>query len=164
MPTPTYDLLASTTLTSTAATVTFASINQSYGDLVLVADYTMGGDAFLFGVVQFNGDTGSNYPWVIARASTFNAASFTNTASFVYLNASITASVSEKTLAILQIMDYSATNKHKSVLARGNRPGGFTEMVASRWANTAAINSILITGLQNTYSAGSTFNLYGIAK
>jgi len=131
---------------------------------VLVADYTMGGDAFLFGVAQFNGDTGANYRFVIARADVNNTFSNSNTTNFAYLNGSTTASVSEKTLAILSIMDYSATNKHKSILARSNRAGGFTEMVASRWANTAAINSILITGLQNTFSTGSTFNLYGIAK
>ena len=68
-------------------------------------------------------------------------------------------------MSIAQIMDYSATDKHKTVLVRGNydQPsvGRFVEAQASRWANTAAINSIAVSSTSNL-GVGSRIDLYGV--
>jgi hypothetical protein len=63
--------------------------------------------------------------------------------------------------SILQIMDYSATDKHKSALTRTTHTSqSVVEALASRWANTAAITSLAVSG--GTFNVGSTFALYGI--
>jgi hypothetical protein len=67
-------------------------------------------------------------------------------------------------MAIMQIMDYSATDKHKSVLCRFKRGGGYDSvwMLAGRWANTNAITSISFGPASGTLDAGLTASLYGI--
>jgi hypothetical protein len=68
----------------------------------------------------------------------------------------------EGATAIIQAMDYSATNKHKTFLIRS---GDKDEVwaLAGRWASTSAITSlrILDTGGQ-TFDSGSTFTIFGV--
>ena len=146
----TYTLIGSTTLASAASSVTFSSITQDYRDLVLVVS------ANRSAYVQINGDTGANYPYVfiyglISGTSTFAGASANTSTSFVFYSESV-----------VQIFDYSATDKHKSVL---NRSGSSTivEARANSWANTDAVTSLLIYANVDTFDTGSTFYLYGIA-
>jgi hypothetical protein len=62
---------------------------------------------------------------------------------------------------VMQILDYSATDKHKPCLIRnGTVTVSTTIATAARWGNTAAINSLEIF-TSNTFLAGSTFSLYG---
>jgi len=69
-----------------------------------------------------------------------------------------------KGVFILQFFDYSATNKHKSVLSRSDTATYGTGATANRWGSTAAISSILLYPNMNLFESGSTFHLYGIAK
>jgi hypothetical protein len=64
---------------------------------------------------------------------------------------------------IFQIMDYSATDKHKTILYRYDRDT-LTRADASRWANTSAITTIEWDIQGQTFAAGSTFSLYGIVS
>jgi hypothetical protein len=63
-------------------------------------------------------------------------------------------------------MDYSATDKHKTVLNRGQgfESTGETEieMTATRWGNTAAINSIMVFPNASTFNVNTTVSLYGV--
>jgi hypothetical protein len=59
-------------------------------------------------------------------------------------------------------MDYSATDKHKTVLVRSNAASTGVEAIAQRWASTAAITSILVFPSTGSWAAGGTFSLYGI--
>jgi hypothetical protein len=61
-------------------------------------------------------------------------------------------------------MDYSATDKHKTVLVRSNIPADTVAAHAVRWANTAAITTVGVAAISGTWSAGTTFALYGIAS
>jgi hypothetical protein len=63
----------------------------------------------------------------------------------------------------LQISDYAATDKHKSVLVRSDRANQLTAMAAARWANTSAITNITIDALGSNFAAGSTFRLLGVS-
>ena len=56
----TYTPIASQTLGSAAASVTFSSIPQGYTDLVIVNNVTCTIDTQVIGC-QYNGDTGANY-------------------------------------------------------------------------------------------------------
>ena len=163
MPTPTYNLIDSVTLGSSASSVTFSSIDQSYGDLVLVAEfgYTSTGANLS---IRFNGDTGSNYSKVGAYGDGSTAASYTSTSTFFFTSEATTptATYPANQLTVFQALDYSATDKHKPVLYRSNNASRGTNMEAGRWANTSAITSITALTTFNQFSAGSTFHLYGI--
>ena len=73
-----------------------------------------------------------------------------------------TLATSDQDIATASFMDYSATDKHKTVLIRANHPGE-TVACAGRWANTAAITSITIN-TASTFVIGSVFSLYGIVS
>jgi hypothetical protein len=157
MPTPTYTALANITLGSTATSVTFSSIPATYRDLILVYSGTSTSVSGVEG--RFNGDSGTNYSLVrmFGTGSPGSSSATTNYFPVVYTGLPITA------LSIVQIMDYSATDKHKTVLTRAGGAGyTTTEALASRWANTAAITSINILSIG--FTSGSTFALYGIAS
>jgi hypothetical protein len=159
MPTPTYKPLATVTLGTTASSVTFSSIPATYRDLILVIDATTGADALLH--LRFNADSGNNYNF--ARAVGFSGGTFSDTSSNVSEIRNTIQFGTGKGNGITQIMDYSATDKHKTVLQRGNNKGAAeAAMGAGRWANTAAITSIVCGLNTSTFSSGSRFDLYGV--
>lgn len=152
--------LANITLGSAQATVTFSSISQAYRDLIIVMSPIATTTANA-GRMRFNSDTGSNYAWVQMYGDGTSAGTNTNASAteFIGIQSETTA-----TSSVLHIMDYSATDKHKTVLARTNNTGGLASAVAQRWANTSAVTSIsLFMTASTTYAAGSTFALYGVS-
>jgi hypothetical protein len=159
MPTPTYTPLANVTLGSTTSSVTFSSIPATYRDLVVVIDggITSGAEAMS---MRFNGDSGTNYHYVLANGNGSTTGSFAvGSTIFARLGSIYTGSNN----FVASVMDYSATDKHKTVIARGNSSANAVFMVASRWANTAAITSVtVLPDVANTFTAGSTFSLYGV--
>lgn len=162
----TYDPIASTTLASSASSVTFSSLDTiaaGYRDLVLVveAKVTSGTANARF---LINSDTGNNYFAVAAEGdgSTASSLAFTRPdldTSVFYAAMTNTESV----LVTLSIFDFAQTNKHKSVLMKVGRAGGGKTMTAARWGNTAAITTIQALTSGANFAAGSTFSLYGIA-
>lgn len=160
MPTPTYTLIASTTLTSSATEVTFSGIAAG-GDLVLVSSIKT--SSATNPRIQFNGDTGSNYS-LVNMAGDGGAPSSSTSTTLIALNFFATSSTTQANLSTTQISDYSATDKHKSVLIRNGSADRQAEAIAARWANTAAITSIRVHVILGNMGIGSTFHLYKIAK
>ncbi len=158
MPTNTYTPLATLTLTGSDSSITFANIPQTYRDLVLISvPYgNQTNDAY----VSFNGIS-SDFSGVRMYGNSGGAVSNT------YSDNSGMFLVSQyiELVHIWHLMDYSATNKHKTLLIRSNRPqDSFVSASAHRWANTAAVTSITITAQSPfSFSSGATFNLFGIA-
>jgi len=161
MPTPTHTLIEAVTLATSASSVTFSSIPQTYGDLVLALNIKP--TAALNVRLRVNGDTGTNYNYVV-MAGNGTAASSASAASqdFIYLDytayTNITASVIQA-----NFIDYS-TDKHKSILARASNSTTGVNAQGIRWASAAAITSMEIYAISNQFDVGSTFHLYGIAK
>ena len=154
--TPTHVLLNQIELSSSASSVTFSNIPQGYGDLVLVIAGTSATSSDM--QVRLNGDTGSNYHSVFMYgAGSGSGVSGSGTSTFW----GIGLINSNQTDAIIQIMDYSATDKHKAAINRENN-SSYVFGQALRWANTAAVNSILIQKASGTFDIGSTFSLYGV--
>jgi hypothetical protein len=155
MPTPTYTPLATVTLGSTASSVTFSNIPATYRDLILVTrnSMTLGYSLYL----RFNNDTAANYSAV--RMFNSGNSAFSDNAAPAELGFNTTTNI-----GIANIMDYSATDKHKSYLTRwGNADGtSYVQAYAARWANTAAINTLNIAPSLGLITAGSTFSLYGV--
>jgi hypothetical protein len=162
MPTPTYVSLATITLGSADSEIVFSSIPATYRDLILIiaARSTDSSNSNL--TVRYNSDTGSNYSWVRAGS---DGSPFSDSATNTYLPVGLGTTSEANGIAIFQIMDYSATDKHKTNLLRDNRGNiSYLGMRAGRWANTAAINTITINALAGSIASGAIVSLYGIAS
>lgn len=155
--------LANITLGSSVTSVTFSSISGSYRDLVLISQISSGSDGDFW--IQFNGDTGTNYSTVYAGGNGSSTYSSTLTSAGGYNSLVAYTSGSNGANIKVDIMDYSATDKHKTALMRGDKASTATEMLAGRWANTSAINSIKILQYNTSrfFTAGSSFSLYGVS-
>jgi hypothetical protein len=165
MPTPTYDLIASNVLTSNTASLTINSIPGTYRDLIVVASVRASGN--LIFRMQINGDTGSNYNWVSMQGDGSSASSTSDgSATSTIIGNAANLSSTIFTLHKVEIMDYSATNKHKTILSRSNDANDGVDAMAHRWASTSAITSLtfFVGGVGNTISSGSTFYIYGLVS
>jgi len=160
MATNTYVPLANVTLGSTATSVTFSSISQSYKDLVLIINATS--SPGLRGVqVQFNDDTGSNYNYVYAYGG--DGGNFSGSSNTTAIPVGVIGSDFDN-IGTVNLLDYSTTNKHKSALIHRATTSWGVDIVSGRWANTAAVTKIkLFTDGSLAFSSGSSFALYGIA-
>jgi hypothetical protein len=161
--TPTYVLLNQVTLAAASSTVTFSNIPQTYGDLVLVCNSKLVTGPAQDQTLYFNGDSGANYSVVImwGDGSTRGSQPYSGqTNLLIDFYGSVDTAFSNVT--VVQIMDYSATDKHKVVLSRANRASSGVDAIAGRWANTNAITSITYFASGRTFDAGSTVSLYGV--
>jgi hypothetical protein len=158
-----YTALANVTLGSNTSTVTFTSISASYKDLVLVIE---GRSSISENpTMRFNADTGSNYPMVNMYGNGSTTTSATSNSAYFFIGYGVTFDSGNRSSAIINVMDYSATDKHKAILIRDNNPGVATEAQAGRWANTAAVNSIsCFFNFGANWTTGTTFALYGVSS
>ena len=166
MATPTYTLIDSVTLGSSASSVTFSAIPAG-GDLVLVAEFNSNS----LGEISMSVNTAGTIQGegVVARGNGSSASSGTTTGALLPLTSNIFTDTGGKGLLVVQVMDYSATDKHKSILARFNVASGSsypgTSMMAGRYATTAAITALQLKfGGGQQFQSGNTFFLYNIAK
>lgn len=150
MPTSTYVALATTTLPSSTASVTFSSIPATYRDLVMVVVGKSNSNQRAF-YIRFNGAAAESNTSGIYVA---NNTSYTDTGMYFLTDDALFSS-------IINVMDYSATDKHKTILHRDNNDASVW-MGAGKWASTAAINQITIDRSGYTLEAGTTVSLYGI--
>jgi len=152
----TYTPLATTTLGSASATVTFSSISSAYTDLVMIIQATTAaGNAMTY---QLNGDsTTTNYSVTGVYGDGSSAGSYRSS------NNTLSGASAAPNVAILNFQNYSNTTTYKTLLSRGNEINNDSRAVVSLWRNTAAVNQIVMGINGGTYAAGSTFTLYGIA-
>lgn len=160
----TYTAIASQTLGSDSATITFSSIPATYTDLVLVmkASTTAGAGANI--IFTFNSDTSSvtGYTRGYGDGTTKGTDSSSS-----YIGVGIVgynAATSAQTV-IANIPQYANTSINKTVITYSGdaTTGGYVAMYASGWRSTAAINRIDITSGSGNYRSGCIFTLYGIA-
>jgi regulatory protein YycH of two-component signal transduction system YycFG len=153
----TYEPIASTTLGSDTADVTFSSIPGTYTDLVLVVWGS--GTTAADGILEFNGDTASNYSTTVLRATGSTVSSVRYSAA--YLNSAGTWA--GEYIFIVQIQSYANTNVFKTWLTQAssvnrqdiNRQVGL-------WRSTNAITSIKVKRGTGNIVSGATLSLYGI--
>lgn len=157
MGTPTYQPIANITLSSNAPSVTFSGITQSYRDLVLIINGKQTAAENL--TVRFNSDFGSNYPLIRMFGYSGGTGTSTATETSLYVGG---LNTSTQTNIIINIMDYSATDKHKTCLVTQDIGGDTAMRMADRWANNAGVSTISCTTSSGNIASGSTFALYGI--
>ena len=163
----TYTAIATQTLGSAAASVTFSSISGVYTDLVLVIselNNTATNTSFQFQVGNGSIDTGSNYSATeIYGTGTVAGSDRASNDTGGYLNGpGIGTSTTIPNAYVMHFMNYSNTTTYKTVLIRGGSSDQNTVAVVNLWRSTSAINTIKIFQSVNNMATGSTFSLYGI--
>ena len=157
----TYTPIASQTLGSTSANVTFSSIPQGYTDLVLVVQAkaaTTDDNIYL----RFNSDDASNYSVTNMYGNGSSAAStrYSNS-SFIWFDNFGYLRTSSFSTIIMNFQNYSNSATNKTCLIRNNIDSVGVTASVGLWRNTAPITAINL--LTSGFATGSTFNLYGIA-
>lgn len=157
----TYEAIATQTLGSAAASVTFSSIPSTYTDLRLVVAATSSSGSNIDAYVRFNSDSGTNYSATYLYGNGTSAGSGrTSNATLIYLTQA-TAISSTQTNRLVDVMNYSNATTYKTMLMRENDTANATGTLVGLWRSTSAINQIVITGSAN-FATGSVFSLYGI--
>lgn len=158
MPTKTYKALATVTLSGTDSEIQFSSIPSTYRDLVLIASFSRSDitstNAFMklnnsssdFSNVQMFGNGSAGFS---GTGSDGRVATYHGTTGRIYN-------------VILNIMDYSASDKHKTTLSRYNSDNGGVGAFAVRWAQTSVVDSVSFYVTSGNFEANSIFTLYGI--
>lgn len=148
--------LANFTVATAQATVTFSSIPATpYRDLRVVINGQATASSNMF--ISYNGDaTATNYywAWMLGNGSTATSSSANDR---VFGN-------SQNALGVMtyDFLDFADTNKWKTALVRSSFSSIETIAGVSRWASTAAINSIAFTANGTTWAVGTTFEMFGI--
>jgi len=153
-----YTALANITTTSTVSSITFSSISQAYRDLVVVMYFSHSGSAG--GRIRLNSDSGTyEQVWLQNNNTDLRGELY----SIDGLESGFQNVSGTRYFAKLEVMDYSQTNKRKSLLLRASSQDPSETIIRSGiWHNTAAVNSITIPSAGSTFQVGSTFALYGI--
>lgn len=156
-----YTVIDSRVLATSAASVTFSSIPATYRDLVLVAAITSNVTADID--FRFNGSSASVYSQVIMSGN--GSSTFSPSGSNTYLRPTYYggATAAAGNNVTMEIMDYSTTDKHKSILSRTSNANDGVDAAAGRFAVTDAITSIEIFNISGRiWQIGSTFRLLGV--
>jgi len=169
-----YESIATSTVGSGGtASVTFSSIPQTYSHLQIRGFGRTGAayesDAFN---IQFNGDTGNNYGCHYLQGDSVNAsASSALTQSNLYVSARMPGSTVTSGIfgsAIIDILDYTNTNKNKTIRSLSGFDMNNTSAVvrvalmSGLWSSTSAITSITILANSGNLQQYSSFALYGM--
>jgi hypothetical protein len=167
-PSGAYDSIATTTLSTATASVTFSSIPQTYTHLQLRAlvkntvNYAWGANIQLNGATNYSryhrfGEDTSSGSGVIVDSGTATGQTF-----FTY---GATAATNIFGVAIVDILDYTNTNKYKTLRAFSgwdNNGGGVLFETSSLYATTSAVSSLVITPTSGNIATYTQFALYGI--
>lgn len=168
----TFQIISSTVLTTTTASVTFSSIPQTYKDLmVYIVGATNLADTNVNLYVRLNGDGSANYSSIqmsyYGTGANYNinsgSSQFTNGpwASGTTMTANMFASNT------MYIPNYTNSfNKQIPVYGglASSSVRSYAIDTATSYRGTSPITSILIQGYSGSFVAGSSFYLYGIAN
>lgn len=156
-----------------SSSVVFSNIPQTYEHLQIRGIYKRTGTESFSGVqVSLNGDNSdyTNY----ARHDVYGTGGATGSSGVTTgsNNAKVIAYIGSSYQfgpTIIDILDYTNTNKYKTVRAFGgvdnnNAAATLVALSSGLWANTAAINSVTISYAGATAEQYTQFALYGIKK
>lgn len=149
--------IASITLQSASSQVVFSEIPTNYRDLTIVISGTS--SSTQGARMTINSDSSSAYTTArMYGTGSGSGAADSFTGSFGYIG-DVFATV---TGIIIQLVDSGVANKHKSWLYRMDNAANYTMAGSGRYASNTAVSNLRFE-LNNsaTYSAGTTFSLYG---
>ena len=151
-----FESISTVTLGSSASGITFSSIPNTYSHLQFrISGYMSGGN---WAVIQFNGDTSGNTRHILYGNGSAVTAGSATTDGLTYLSSSSGGA------GITDVLDYTNTNKYKTVRTLGGwdlNGSGYIVLGSNLWQNTSAITSVTFAG-NSSWAAGSTIALYGV--
>ena len=166
----TYNLIASNTLSTTATSISFTSIPNTYTDLVIRASLR-GDNAFAFSNLQlrFNGSSATNYSYtrLLSDGATPTSSRATAQAQLVVQYGVVAATSTSNTFSNVEIYipNYnSSVNKvaNADAVHENNSATAYLSANALLRSVTDAITSIDLIVSANNFVSGSSFFLYGI--
>ena len=163
MATATYIPIATQTLGSAAASITFNSIPGTYTDLRLVLTCTTSLSADI--LLQFNGDTATNYSATYLYGGVTSAGSGSDVSvAWIYLTDVSSTSTTVPSIRTVDIMSYAGTTNKTMLKTESGDYNGSGQVTVSvgLWRSTAAITSMLITVSGATFATGTIATLWGI--
>ena len=160
----TYELISSSTLTSTQTSVTFSSIPATYTDLRLVVTATGSGNF----EARVNNSTSAiyNFTYFAGGGATVDSGISTNADRWYITAYGMGLSSTIPQMYTLDIFSYLNDSVYKTALSMSsedqNTNGGYVVRQANLWKSTAAITSV--TAQATSLLSGSVISLYGIAR
>jgi len=165
-----YELISTTVLAGTAASVTFSSLgdySSTYKHLQfrVAAQGTTNNANIGF---SFNGDTGNNYAWhsLFGQGSSVSADSSINRANIIgSIPVVASSNTNQFTGSVIDILDAYNTSKFvttRSLHGRASGGGNLIELDSGLWRDTASLTSVAFTITTGNINTGSRFSLYGI--
>jgi hypothetical protein len=165
----TYELIQTTILGSTTASVTFSGLD-AYAAIYkhLQIRYTARADVdsqTMF--ATFNGVTGTSYAAhrLFGNGSSVTSDAFTSRANLFVGGNGTTSNVANSFAAgVIDITDFASTTKNTTTRSLAGLVGtaSFAMLHSGLFNNTAAVTSISIFGNTGNLVTGSRFSLYGI--
>ena len=167
----TYELIASTNLTTSAATISFTSIAANWTDLLLVVslrtDRNTGSVSDIY--LTYNGSTSGYSAKSLYGVGSATGSSNGGSTNWYFGDANQIASNTTSTFnsASIYIPNYAGSN-YKSgssdlVLENNSSTNNELMLQAGLWSNTAAITSMTLTPISGAnWAAYSSAYLYGI--
>jgi len=164
MATATYTPIATQTLGSAAASITFSSIPGTYTDLRLVLTCTTSAQDEI--AIQFNADTATHYSATSLGGTGVTAVSSNaTTQSNIEINFTGATNTTGPALFTVDAFSYAGgTNKTvvASVANDGNGSGS-VELTVGLWRSTSAITSIKVFLVNaNNFNTGTIATIWGI--
>jgi hypothetical protein len=166
-----FDSIATTTLGSSTASITFSSIPATYTHLQIrgIGRGSAAGAGNNSGIyARFNSDSSSNYAFHFfsGNGSTAIGAGIASQTE-IFLNAANPRggdTASTYSANIIDILDYANTNKNKTVRALTGddlNGSGVVRSLSGIWMSTTALSSITLT-MEGNFETYSSFGLFGI--
>jgi hypothetical protein len=162
----TYEKIATTTLGSASANITFGSIPSTYTDLTISITFftTANGNVLL----ELNNDSSSLYSYTALRA---NGSSVVSSRSTANPNALMGFGGSGATggipaLSLIDIFSYAGST-FKTILSNTSSDkngSGFVSRVVNLYRSTTAISTVKLLSDAGNFDVGTTATLYGILK
>jgi hypothetical protein len=168
--TVTYDLISTTTLSSTASGVTLSGIPSTFTDIRVVVEAQSTGTTDRC-YLTFNGvSTGGTYSWnsFLGSYSSSPSSLSTDNGDFLLMLSSTTRLCRDyPNLFIVDVFQYARTDINKSVLIDYSTNSDsiqydIKQMICGLWKSTAAISSVGFNVNVNAFAIGSRFSVYGI--
>ena len=151
----TYEPIATTTLGTATATITFSSIAATYTDLkiILVATSTAANAPR----IQFNSDTATNYQYTMMRGNGASAAaSVADTTNALLSSGDVSTTIPG--MFEIDILNYAGSSRkaYFSSFSLDQNGSGTVGRLVGLWNNTAAITQIVLSNTATTFKIGTT--------
>jgi hypothetical protein len=166
-----YDLLATTILTSSASSVTFSSLGDYATDyqhlqIRAAARYGVAGSFYDNMRLQFNADTGSNYAWHRLRGngSTVTSAASSSQSNILVGYYATSGSTAPNVIDILDPFETSKNTTLRSLAGAAETTDKIISLNSGLWMNTNALTEIKLFTSSGEFQSNSRFSLYGLRK